>query len=276
MAQANFYQVVQDAIADLAEHGYDSEIRLETWVRKLRDAANDFLVPDAQMEDYLRDALGSIYIRLVEKGAIAKYHPGVGRFTIDRLKPRLRRELDKRILASANLIKLSRETAVNDTLRRFQGWATSIPAGGQGPSDKADAKAGVKKALQSMPFIQRRVCIDQGTKLTASINNVIAVDGGAIALIWRSNWRQLNYNYRTDHKHRDGHCYAIRGSWALEKGLMKAGHDGYYDDITAVASEPFCRCFAVYVYTLGKLPADMITDKGRDELVRVKAQIAGM
>jgi hypothetical protein len=47
--------------------------------------------------------LGAIYRKLAEKGQIARYHCGIDRFTLDRIKPYLRAELDKRIMASANL-----------------------------------------------------------------------------------------------------------------------------------------------------------------------------
>ena len=268
----SFYKVVQEAIADLSEHGYDTEGRLAYWTERLRQAADSLLAPAHKTEEYLRQALGAIYARLVERGAIAHYHLGIDPFTIDRLRPKLRRELDKRILASANLIKLNRAESIERTIRRFQGWATSIPPGGQGAGSKTETKQEVKKALASLPFVERRVIIDQGHKLTASINEVIATDGGALALVWRSHWRQLNYNFRRDHKDRDGRCYALRDNWALKAGLMKVGPDGYYDEITAVGQEPFCRCYATYLYALSKLPDDMITAKGREQLRGVGAK----
>ncbi len=269
-----FFVVVQRAVADISEHGFESEGRIAYWLGELRKSANTYLMSEQEMTERLREALGAIYSRLIDKGQIAKYHSNIGRFTVDKLRPHLRAELDRRILASANLIKLNREESINAVLRRFQGWTTSVPAGGSKATDKRDTAATIKKSMQSMPFEARRVIIDQGHKLTAAINEIVASDGGAIAIKWRSHWRELNYNYRRDHKERDGHVYLLKDSWALKAGLVKAGPDGRYDQITAVAQEPFCRCWGVYLYAISDLPDDMVTEKGRAELARVRKQMA--
>ena len=102
---------------------------------------------------------------------------------------------------------------------------------------------------------------------------MVASEGGAIALIWRSHWRQAGYDYREDHKDRDSQVYAIRGSgnWALQQGLMRPGPPGYYEDITAVGEEIFCRCWAEYIYRLGSLPDDMLTKKGAETLAQARS-----
>ena len=76
----------------------------------------------------LERSLKNAYTRLVTKGGLV--NKDVSRFTVDRLTPRLRAELDRRIIASVNLIKFNREETISNTLRRFSGWATSIPPGG--------------------------------------------------------------------------------------------------------------------------------------------------
>lgn len=257
-----FYETVTEAIRDIEAHGYDSPQRLDDWTRRILEAAKREMRPEQEVEALLRDSLNGIYQRLVTKGGLLKQHQ-VSRFTLERVKPKLRAELDRRIMASANLIKLNREETISNTLRRFQGWATSIPAGGSDAIDKNGTKRELRKALAQLPFRERRVIIDQGHKFNAALNNIVAMDGGAIALIWKSHYLRAGYNYREDHKERDGRVYLIRGNWAQEKGLVKVGPDGYYDDITAVGEEVFCSCYAVYIYSLRKLPDNMITEKGR-------------
>jgi len=269
-----FFDIVNEAVEDLATHGYDSVERVAAWERKIRDAAATQMKPEHVMEQMLRDAMTAVYRRMVEKGQIVRYHPDVARYTIDKVRHQLRAELDRRILASANLIKLNRQEAINKTLQRFSGWSTSIPRGGVSGESGAKARKDIKKSLRSLPFVERRVLIDQGHKLTASLNNIVAVDGGAIALMWRSNWRQAGYNYREDHKERDGQVYLIRDNWAQQKGFVKAGPDGYYDQITAVAEEPYCRCYAVYIYALGKMPRAMLTKKGEAVLTDARREMA--
>lgn len=274
MAAKTFYDVLTEAIEDISDHGYDSGARVEFWMARLREAAESAMAAPHVMEQMLRDAMAAVYRKLIDRGEIARFHPGIARFTIDKVRPALRAALDRRLMASAQLIRLNRAQAIEKTLQRFAGWSTSIPAGGSEAIDKREVKTEIRKGLAQLPFVERRVLIDQGHKFRASLSEILAKDGAAIAGMWRSHWRQAGYNYREDHKERDQKVYALRGSWAAEKGLMKAGPDGYYDQITSVGEEPFCRCWITWIYHLRDLPADMVTAKGRAELERVRAEIA--
>lgn len=269
----SFYDVLSAAVRDVSEHGFDAPGRLAYWTEQLREAAERSATPLYKMEEMLRSGLGAIYRRLVERGGAAQYHQGVDRFTLQRIAPRLRAELDRRLLASANLIKLNRQQAIAKTLQRFQGWSTSIPAGGSDATSRRETNKEVRKALARLPFEERRVLIDQGHKLSASINAVVAKEGSAIALVWHSHWRQSGYDFREEHRERDGLVYALRGNWAIESGLMRVGDAGYYDDVTAVGEEVYCRCWAEYIYSLRNLPRTMLTRKGADELVRVTEEL---
>lgn len=270
----SFYDVLTRAIADMVEHGFDSAERVNFWTQQIKEAAERTTRSAAQMEQMLRDGLAMIYKRMVEKGQLVQFHKGVARFTLERVRPALRAELDRRIMASANLIKLNREQAIAKTLQRFQGWSTSLPAGGSDVASKAGAKEDIRKSLAGLPFEERRVLIDQGHKLRSSLSDILAKDGAAIAATWHSHWRQTNYDYRIDHKERDGLVYALRGCWALEQGLIKAGPAGYADEITQPAEEPFCRCYFTYIYHLRSVPKDMLTGKGAAALADAKAKVA--
>ncbi len=266
----SFYDTITAAINDMATHGYDSAERVAYWTDQIRRAAQASIRTSAQMSEMLRRALHAVYQKMVERGGVLKMHPGVGRFTIEKVMPTLRAELDRRIMASASLIKLNREEVIEKTLRRFEGWSTSIPVGGSAEPEKQKTAKDLRKGLASLPFQERRVLIDQGHKLGAAINATVAEGGGAIAAMWRSNFRQAGYDYRPDHKERDGQVYLVRGSWAQQRGLVKVGSAGYIDTVTQPAEEPFCRCRYVYLYHLRQLPEDMITVKGRTELEKVK------
>ncbi len=266
----SFYEVITRAINDLAEHGYDSAERVAYWSDEIRRAAERTTKSAAQLAKMLRDALETVYRRLVEQGGVLRAAPGVARFTIEHVKPILRAELDRRIMASASLIKLNREEAIDKTIRRFQGWATSLPPGGSAEPEKAKARSDIRKSVAGLPFIERRVLIDQGHKLGASIAATVAEGGGAIAARWHSNYRQAGYDYRPDHKERDGDVYLLRESWAKAQGLVKAGPSGYSDEITQPAEEPFCRCRFEYLFHLRQLPDDMITARGKQKLQAVR------
>lgn len=266
----SFYEVLTAAINDFAEFGYDDAERLAYWNQELRRAAIRSMTAPHVLEATLRETLKGVYRSKVERGGILGYHPEVSRFRLENVKPKLRSELDRRIMASADLIKLNRQATIDKTLQRFSGWATSIPVGGSDAIERAKTKTEIRKALVSLPYEERRVLIDQGHKFVASLSNIIANDNNAIALIWHSHWRQKNYNFREEHKERDGMIYMIRGNWAQKLGLVKPGPAGYYDEITAVGEEVFCRCYAQYLYAVRALPADMVTDKGREALAKVR------
>lgn len=237
----SFQEVLSAAITDLIENGFDSAERVERWTRLLREAAERSLIRPESLEQQLRDGLAAVYRKMVDRDGILQFNPGVERFTLERIKPALRTELDRRIMASANLIKLNRAQAIDKTLQRFQGWATSIPAGGTDVAKRRETKENVRKSLAQLPFEERRVLIDQGHKLTSAINDIVATSGGAIAGEWRSHWRQPGYNYREDHKDRDRRYFLIRDSWAHAAGLVKPAKGvGFTDDVTKPGEEVFC------------------------------------
>lgn len=268
--QSAFDQVIRAAIADMSLYGFDSMARVQRWTTAIRQAAIALMIPEAQAEQQLRETLVSTYSKFFDGGemraGVFKVHKGIPPFTVERLRPQTRLVLDRYIMSAANLIKLNREQAIEKTLQRFTGWSTSIPAGGSKVVDKRDTKSELRKALASLPYEERRVNIDQGHKLISAVSEVIAQDGGALAGVWHSHWKQVGYNYREDHKERDLLVYAVRGNWAMQKGLMKVGPAGYTDQITKPSEEVFCRCFYQWLYNLTDLPSDMLTAKGRAAL----------
>lgn len=271
--QLSFREALQEAIREFAEHGYDSPRRLSDWMRKLHAVARQDTPSPEVIQARMKSAMETYYKRATSYTVVRRKHPGVPRYTIDRIAPELRPELTRRIQASADLIKLNRGQAIDKTLQRFSGWASSVPAGGSRAVEKGEVKQDISKALKQLSYEERRVAIDQGHKLMSSIDAVIAQQTGAIAAIWHSHWRQPGYDYRPDHKERDQKVYAIRGSWAMDMGYLNKGA-GYLDEMTQAAEEPFCRCFVVYVLNLRDLPAEMLTAKGRQALEETRLKVA--
>lgn len=269
--QKTFSEVLSEALDDVIDNGFDKPERMEKWLERLKAAAKRTLPSEKEMEKMLRDALKARYQQL-QNGEIAKLNPGVSKFTLKGLTPKMQDELTKRIMASANLIKLNRGRAIDSTLQRFAGWMSSVPAGGTDSANKKKTKVEVQKALSSLPFEDRRVIIDQGHKLVGAINEVIASNTGAIAGVWHSHWRQPGYDYREDHKERDDQVYLIRDSWADKKGFVKPGEMGWYGDTTKVNEEPFCRCYMKWIYSLRALPKEMLTAKGKVALADARAK----
>lgn len=263
-----FYRIVSAAVRETSETGYVSDERLDYWAMRIRQAAEHYLIPASELTLHVHGVLRAAYDRLVERETILQRHALVERYTLPRVKPALREELDRRIVASADLIKLNRERAIETTLGRFRSWSTSIPPGGSRAVELRETTTGIRRALTRLPFEDRRVAIDQGHKLVSNLSQILAVDGGAIGGFWRSHYRDASYNARPDHKLRDGRFYVIRGNWALQEGLVRVGPDGYTDEITRPGEEINCRCWMRWVHGLRRLPPDLLTEKGRAALLR--------
>ena len=267
---SEFYEVLSAAIADLSEHGYVSPERLEAWLQRLGAAARRGLIPEAVLVQTLRQHLTQVFERTQTKLSALP----VSQFTLAQVRPKLRAELDRRIVASASLIKLNREKAITETLQRFSGWATSIPIGGA--KIDPDERKKVRRGIAGLSFVERRVVIDQGHKLAAAVNEIVAVDGGAIAGIWRHTRRgPPEYDSRPEHVARDGTFFVVRDNWALQKGLMKLAGRQYTDQIEAPGQLVYCSCTYRYVFALRDLPPEMLTAKGKQALLDARAKVQG-
>jgi hypothetical protein len=270
----SFYDVLTAAINDMLEYGYDDPARVTEWNRRLREAAVATWGSAHDVEERLSESLRATFRRMVEQDGALRAHTGVSRMSYDMLKPRLRAELDRRLLAATDLIRLNREEAVARMGRRWTGWATSIPKGGPAEIARVKLKQEIKKPLQRLPFEERRLFIDQGHKMVAAVNATIALDGGAIAAKWR-HVHQLGYDARPAHLARDGQIFLVRDSWAHQQGLLAPVNDnGFTDDIEQPGELPFCRCSYVWFYRLRQLPDTLLTQKGREQLAAARAMLA--
>lgn len=261
---ADFPSVLSEAIRDVSEHGYSSREEIDLWLDRIRRAADARLPRDTDTAARVRRDLGRIYDRLLKSRKLQERVPGVGDYTIAMVSPELRAELDRRILAAVDLIKLHRREAVEKTLQRFFAWSTSIPRGGEGVIDKRAVRRDIGKSVAQFGFERRRVAIDQAAKLSANVSDIVAVGNGAIAAEWR-HIHQAGYDGRPEHVARDGRVFAIRDSWAWNQGLIKHSWPTT-DSIDRPAEKPFCQCSFRYLSSLRRVPDEMLTRRGQDWL----------
>jgi hypothetical protein len=104
-----FDDVLAEAVAYFVEHGFKTEEEYRAWQRRISDAIDAKMRAPGFSEKLLKEHLEAIFNRLVQQGTILKYHGEVKKFTVERVAPHLRAELTKRIMASADLIKLNRQ-----------------------------------------------------------------------------------------------------------------------------------------------------------------------
>ncbi|VFS51427.1 Uncharacterised protein [Budvicia aquatica] len=157
-----FFETLTEAVNYYIDNGWDSEKALLSWSNKLRIASHRETADAATTRNHLT----AIYKRLVIDGGALKDQPadGVNAFTLKKMKPDLRKELDRRIFAASELIKLNRTQAIDKTIQRFQGWVSSVPPGGTNAADRVEQKRGIMGALEDQGYIDRRVAIVQGHK----------------------------------------------------------------------------------------------------------------
>lgn len=272
-SNASFYRLISQAINDFMIHGYTQK-RMEYWLERIAIAAEASLTPIAVIERALHVSLLKVFTRATSDKQLFKVHKGISQYTLASIKPKLHGLLEERIRASVDLIKLNREKVIPEQLGRFAGWCSSVPVTGIPPDKRVKTRKQVRRGLAGLDYNSRRVSIDQGFKLVSAINELIAHDGGAIAGIFHSHWRETGYDYRPDHKAMDEKIYVISDNWMLKQGFMKLAGRQYTDQVDTPGMPVFCRCYYQFLYNARDLPNDMLTEKGRAELMRVRAQIA--
>ncbi len=266
MIQPNFRALLLEALREFAVHGYTSEAALTEWLGRLHRALERELPADEWARKQLENTLTRIFTREVKSGGVLKRVPGVQRYTLDRIAPSLRAELDRRIFAGIDLTRLNKRAATEKTLQRFAGWVSSIPRGI--PPAKVDVRAvaaELAKPVKQVRYEARRVAIDQGHKLSAAVAHVVAREAGAIGGIWHDRGEfDHGYDARPEHLKRTGTLFLIRDSWAMGEGLVKKSGLKYTDEIEQPAELPYCSCRYEYVTSPRDMPDTLLTAKGRD------------
>lgn len=254
-------ELVQAALDEIAASGYTSEAQLADWSQRLHATLEREMPSDREMQEALASALRSMYDRQIN--GLPKRFPNVSRYTLAQINPQLRAELDRRIFAGIDLIKLNKRAATQKTLQRFAGWLSSVPRGGSAQTDRRAEVTRIIKPSAQVKYEARRVAIDQGHKLLASIDHVVAHGSGAIGAIWHDRGEHdKSYDARKEHLARSGKVFLVRDSWAIQDGLVKRGGP-YTDEVTQPAEEVFCSCYWEWVFSPRDLPREMLAEKGR-------------
>lgn len=266
--QKQFEDNLRYQAMELARIGNVSISRMESAEASLRRTGAEYVkaLVDGDMKQ-VKDML-SRQLQSFTGGGSSKELPSVPTWRVSRLNPLLRQELDRRMAASASLIKINREQMIKDTIQRFTGWATSEPNIDRLVSPPRHV---VTTNKQENDFTVRRVRIDQTQKLRANVADIAAKELRAIAFTWRG---RDDSRERETHRKRNGKIYLMRDSWAVKDGLVKvSGVDGWGDEFDdgPPGIPVFCRCHAQYIFDLEDLPSAALTEKGREYLENKKA-----
>lgn len=279
------------AITDIAVNGFNSEVNINRWLMRLQNALKNYSVNlpaarslveksmTAAFNTHFFDSKGNPSAKFLER------NKGLDAFTLQQLKPKAQRKLQERIAQNANLIVLDRESAIADTLKRFQGWTTGQTAAKQlltKTQIKEQAKLLIKPVSDApTDFVPRRRIIDQNNKMIAAVNDVIAEDGGALAMTWHQNYsanprnaenagKKNKLDPHKNHAQFDGKTFIRRESWAVKEGLLKKGDLPFLEDLqTFPGQDVYCGCTASYDYSLTalyRIRPDAFTQKGLEKI----------
>ena len=89
-----FTRTVREAVKFFLRNGYTSREELERWQSIIRQAAESETADDYSA--IVSRNLTHAYDLQIGRAAALKRHPGISRFTINYLEPKLRTELDRR------------------------------------------------------------------------------------------------------------------------------------------------------------------------------------
>lgn len=148
-----------------------------------------------------------------------------------------------------------------------------VPMGGTKDKEVKSRIGEIKKELRTLEKWDRLFYVHKAMCFPAEVEFLFSLESNPIAAIWHYNPidEQTDYPKNYYHKQRNELVYAVRGNWAITKGLMKVGPNGYLDEISRPSQEIGCMCHLQWLYSISRLPTNMVTEKGVSELKRVRA-----
>lgn len=207
-------------------------------------------------------------------------HKGITKASIKDLKPKMKKELEKRVTLSFNLMKNQENELKQKMASRFLNWVSI---------DSKEVRGNTTSKQSLLNFLDfakengiaedhaKFILKDQTRKMITALDFMVADQNGAIAGVWKNRGDRRvvgnpNGLYPTgnlahgDHWDRENKVYLFKNSWAVQKGFAKS--DYYYEDLEdgGVGVAIGCRCRLEMIYDLRDLPTEFLTKKGKELL----------
>lgn len=211
------------------------------------------------------------------KEGYKKTNKGISKVKMSDLREEFKKEMEKKITVSFNLIKNADDELKQRLASRFLNWLTidSPEVRGSGASKTS--------LLNFLDFAKENgiardraefIINDQKRKMIAEFDMIIARENGAIGGFWitRKDKRVVgdpNGDYPNptpahgDHYDREGKFFIYKESWAYKKGYVKGE---IYEDLEdgGVGVAIGCRCRMQNIYDLRDIPTANLTKKGKE------------
>jgi hypothetical protein len=178
----------------------------------------------------------------------------------DELVPPLRNLLEECVgshAAQANTFFAQQKTAFDQLLGDF---LAGIPDGGTKTAMLRSHVNPIKRALKDLLQWDCDLNRLQASTFMSEVKDFLTpATDNPLAMIWHfSPWSCLV----PSHNELDEQWYAIRGNWAIQKGLMQVSANGFHDEIKKRSRELGCMCSSQFVFSFTSLPQDMLTPAG--------------
>lgn len=199
------------------------------------------------------------------------HNKGLKGWRLEKIKPALRKEYKKSLLANILLITTQNESMMSLLRSRFTDWILK--------SSRDQNADSLKKALditQATAKVNKRVNMiikDQTRKSLNTYDEVVAKEYEAIGFIWNTRRDKKvvgnptglypgngNEKHR-NHYERQGKFYFYKDTWAIKKGLIntKAKNFKWAEFEDGMPGIPInCRCFAYNIYDIEDVPKEFL------------------
>jgi hypothetical protein len=263
-------KIIENAINEIQFYGWSEELVDRYRIQIENECKNIF----GSSINLISSSFKKQFNNSFSKDRGYKRHIEIPRLGIEKIMPDLRKKLDERIRASADLIVLERKAPIELSLARFskllfQAGNNEIKSSPKKFSDldwiKPHLKSISKPIYQQKEYEQRRRDIDQGHKIIRDFDYTIAEQNDFIAAIWKAHPKTSYYQARPYHWERNNKIYIRQAGWAYTKGYVKKGEMSFFEDIEDPPSYLVnCTCYFDFIYSLSyikrKYP-ELITNK---------------
>jgi hypothetical protein len=154
----------------------------------------------------------------------------------------------------------------------LQQFLEQVPVGGTKENAIRRRITGIKREILPLAKWDQRFYTHKAMSFPSEVEFIFCLEGNPVAAIWHYNpldEQGIDPKIQ-NHKQRDSLVFAVRDNWAIIKGLMRVGPNGYLDEVSRPSQEAGCMCRLQWVYSINRLPANMVTEKGHSELKRVQ------
>ncbi len=230
----------------------------ETAVQTYRQSSEAFLARVVEARGLPVTSVASTGVESAEND-LGAVDPAVSE-RFDEFLPSLRNLLEECVAVHAEQAGVFLAQQRSTFERLLSDFIDEIPEGGTKAAVVRSHVNPIKNALAEL--LQWAADLDrlQATSFASEVRDFLTpAANNAIAMVWRySPWSCLV----SSHRDLDERLYAVRGNWALQKGLMLVPSGGFSDEVKSRRRELGCMCTFQFVFNVTGLPTDTLTPAG--------------